>query len=522
MRFHLAARISTGVVLAALAGGTLAAPGALAESPGVSLGLHASAISVDSGLGRVYVTSDHDNLVTSFDEAAPEGSTRTVTVGAEPIGVAVDSVTHRVFVANAASKTISAFDGTVGSPVVATIPLRSIPTGIAVDPVTHTVLVTSQTTDTVYSFDGTLVNPTLSALAVPAGPSSIAIDPGAGAAFVGNVQSNTVSRIDLASGRVTATVATAYYPDNIAIDTSTHIVFVASRNDGSIHSFDGRDPVPTSKKVVSVRGALSLTVDPIDHLVYVADGYTVRYFDGRADAPLLLDGTADPYPVRYLHLVAADPKGGHVYAIRSEPMTSFDTIWKVVPLPATSPAIMPVGVNIYAVGSWVDLYFSGTGNPLPSLSFGGTLPPGLAWSAGTLSGRVTTVGHSTFTLTASNGVGPGVVRSYDFVVTPPPPSLVTSDELPVARVGTYYRFNPVGVSPLGVTCSVTSGRLPAGIVLASAGCALTGKPTTPGPFSFRLTATNEGGSSSVEYMLTVSPVGTSPCLRSEIAGRQAC
>jgi SdrD B-like domain/Putative Ig domain/GEVED domain len=135
----------------------------------------------------------------------------------------------------------------------------------------------------------------------------------------------------------------------------------------------------------------------------------------------------------------------------------------------------------------------------------GTLPAGLSLSsAGVLSGTPSSSAAASFTVTATGANTCAVSQAY--TVTPLCPSLTLSPATPsTPTVGTAYSqtFTTTGVSTT-FTYAVTSGTLPAGLALSSAGV-LSGTPTSNAAATFTVTATGANGcTTSKSY--TVTPV----------------
>ncbi len=133
----------------------------------------------------------------------------------------------------------------------------------------------------------------------------------------------------------------------------------------------------------------------------------------------------------------------------------------------------------------------------------GALPTGLTLSsAGLISGTPTVAGTDTFTVTATDTANDTATQSYTVTVNGPITFITTS--LPNATVDTAYSQQVVttgGVAPL--TFAVTTGSLPAGLSLSSAGL-ISGTPTAAGTSSFTVTAADSTGATNAEpFTLTV-------------------
>ncbi|MCY0879737.1 MAG: putative Ig domain-containing protein [Firmicutes bacterium] len=147
----------------------------------------------------------------------------------------------------------------------------------------------------------------------------------------------------------------------------------------------------------------------------------------------------------------------------------------------------------------------GNGQDTWSIS-SGTLPTGLTLSSsGVLSGIPTVTGTTTFTVEVTDTANQTDAATYTFTVDPAPLAIATT-ALPAATVGSAYD------ETLGVTggngqdsWSVTSGTLPAGLSLSSAGT-ITGTPTTAGTATVTLEVQDTAGqSASATLQLTVNP-----------------
>ena len=85
---------------------------------------------------------------------------------------------------------------------------------------------------------------------------------------------------------------------------------------------------------------------------------------------------------------------------------------------------------------------------------------------------------------------------------------ITTESLPNGTVNEEYSQTLAATGSDTITWSVTSGSLPDGVNLS--GNAISGTPTTAGPSTFTVTATNAYGSASREFTLTISAPTTIP------------
>ena len=88
------------------------------------------------------------------------------------------------------------------------------------------------------------------------------------------------------------------------------------------------------------------------------------------------------------------------------------------------------------------------------------------------------------------------------------PTITTTESLPDGEVGTVYSQTLTATGDPTITWNVTSGTLPAGLTLDTNTGTISGTPTTANTYSFTVTATNDSGSDSKEYTLTIDPKPT--------------
>jgi hypothetical protein len=135
----------------------------------------------------------------------------------------------------------------------------------------------------------------------------------------------------------------------------------------------------------------------------------------------------------------------------------------------------------------------------------GTVPTGMTLSpAGVLSGTPTAAGSYSFTVTTTDTVGATGTQPFTVVINPA--VSITTTSLPSWTVSTAYSQTIAATGGTGgKTFTTTSGTVPTGLTLSSAGV-LSGTPTATGSFSFTVTATDTtGASTSQAYSVTINP-----------------
>ena len=85
---------------------------------------------------------------------------------------------------------------------------------------------------------------------------------------------------------------------------------------------------------------------------------------------------------------------------------------------------------------------------------------------------------------------------------------ITTDSLPNGTEGTSYSQTLTATGTAPITWSVTSGSLPTGLTLNESTGLISGTPTSQGTSNFTVTATNDYGSDSKEFTLTIGQQGT--------------
>jgi len=165
--------------------------------------------------------------------------------------------------------------------------------------------------------------------------------------------------------------------------------------------------------------------------------------------------------------------------------------WTAVPgSSGTAPAFTSATSTNFVKGKAGSFTPTATGTPTPTITESGTLPTGVKFAGGVLSGKPTKTGTFPITFTASNGFGPAVTQSFTLKVVT---IEITTTSLPVATRGTAYSATLTesgGVSPFTWKSNVA---LPKGLTLNRTTGKISGTTSTTatiGTFSIVFTVTD--------------------------------
>ncbi len=172
-----------------------------------------------------------------------------------------------------------------------------------------------------------------------------------------------------------------------------------------------------------------------------------------------------------------------------------------------APAITSAGSDSVTLGTAFNFAVAAIGYPAPAVTATGTMPAGVTFVAGangtaTLSGTPTTAGTSTFIIAATNGTAT-VTQSFTLTVDQAP--TITSAGTYTAKVGTAFSV-PVTTTGYPAPALTETGTLPAGVTFvagANGTAILSGTPITVGSPAFTITATNDTGTVSQSFTLTI-------------------
>ena len=146
-----------------------------------------------------------------------------------------------------------------------------------------------------------------------------------------------------------------------------------------------------------------------------------------------------------------------------------------------------------------------TGTPAPVITESGTLPAGVTFSGGALSGTPTATGTFPITLTATNGIGGPVDQSFTLNVVA---IEITTTSLPAATLNTTYSGQLVEVGGKAPVKWSTNVKLPKGLKLNKTTGAITGKPgkkDATGSFPITFTVTDKSKPTKNTASVTITP-----------------
>jgi hypothetical protein len=129
---------------------------------------------------------------------------------------------------------------------------------------------------------------------------------------------------------------------------------------------------------------------------------------------------------------------------------------------------------------------------------------GLSASGNVISGTPNTVGTASFTIRANNS-GSIADRTFSFTINPALPSFSDSTVNSSARIGIAYSDGVSASETSSYSVVAAPNNLPPGLSLNTSTGAITGTPTTPGTYSFRIRATNVTGSTDTA-VLTITAI----------------
>jgi YVTN family beta-propeller protein len=332
---------------------------------------------------------------------------------------------------------------------------------------------------------------------IPVGvyPSAMAISPDGATLYVGNELGESVSEVDTATNVVTGTIQLTSYITGLAVSPNGQTLYATSINDGTVTVIDVGSGIVTT--TISVGAApYGIVVSPDGSTVYVAlDGANAVAVISTATNTLTQTIQVGTQPAA----VAVSPDGATVYVTNgpdntiSAIDTASSTVTHIIPVGS-----FPDGVAVSPDGTAV--YTSNEDNTVSEISTA-TNTQIATYPAGDVPNRIALSPDGLTAYTANDA--DSTVSIID--LTPPAAAVIAAGTPPTGTVGLAYSFTVSATGNPTPTYTVTTGTLPDGLTLDAASGQITGTPTTAGPATVGITATNGiGAASSKNYSFTIN------------------
>jgi large repetitive protein len=417
--------------------------------------------------------------------------------GTPPVGV----------VGAAYSTTISLNGGT--APVTASLSAGSVPPGLAYDPTTGKITGTPTTTGT-FPFTLQAVDSSVVPFTVTANESITVVNPPAALILSGGPPPEGEVGIHYttsftASGGVTPyawSVSSGSLPAGLSISATTGIISgiptVPGTSSFTVQVEDATNATASELTAITIVSPLSLTGGPQPNGI-VGTAYTTSLEASGGVTPYAWSVISGSLPGG----LSISPTTGAITGIPTAAGTfSFtvrvqDSLGSVATAAASITIIPQLAIASVLPGGQVGVAYgstiTATGGVTPyacSIS-AGTLPAGLSLTGCVVSGTPTAAGSSTITVHVTDSGAPQQNASSNQTILVAPATLIITSTLPNGTVGVVYSSNITatgGTTPYA--CSISSGTLPAGIVLT--GCTVSGTPTVAGSSAVTVTVTDAG------------------------------
>jgi DNA-binding beta-propeller fold protein YncE len=220
------------------------------------------------GRNVVYATATGTNEIVAIDATTHQITARAAT-GTFPDGLAFDPDHNLLLVSSKTDGTISVHDpGTL--PLIRTIKLGGETGNVTYDPITRHGYAATLPPDALIEFDpvtGTIIN----TIKLPGcdGAHGMMINPSERCAYVACENNARLAVIDLTTTTQTATMFVGAGPDVLAIDPTTHRLYIAAES-GDVTLFDIATGPAINVGTQHVNDdAHTIAVDPDTHLVYL-------------------------------------------------------------------------------------------------------------------------------------------------------------------------------------------------------------------------------------------------------------
>ncbi len=453
-------------------------------------------VAIDTSDGYVYNTDWNTSEVSVTDDrTAPPTGVAAISVGIDPYGLAVNSSTNNVYVAESQAGRVAIINGTT---VTGSLSAGTKTDGVAVDPSTNSLFVSNYTAGTIDKFD-TATNTLVSSIDPGSEPAGLAVDPGNQTVWAAAEGARLIQAPE--SFGTYSEIGAGTNPLGVAVDTSTHLAFVTDIGSADVLvAADGTPPTFTSADSASFiydsPGTFTPTATGTPTPAITESGALptgVSFSDG------VLSGTPEEYGIFSITFTAT---GAGVPAVQDFTLT----------VPGTPPTFTSADSTSFTYDSPGSFTPTATGTPTPTITESGTMPTGVSFSDGVLSGTPTENGNFPITFTAT-GFGTPAVQDFTLSVSEPPAfNAIPPTTFPV---NAYFEFDIIAGYGSPAPVVYMSGTLPNGVTAsyANADWSVYGTPTQSGIYPLTFTAINGISPDAVETVpLTVEgpPTITSP------------
>ena len=249
--------------------------------------------------GHGFITNGGDSTVTMFDLQTLAVIKKIHVPQGGQDGIMYDDYSDRVILSNHSrpAGTLVAIDPASGDITGSVVLESSGPEGVASDG-KGKLFVNNEGTSTIQEVDAKAMKVLASwPLAPCEGPTGIAYDRSSNRIFAGCGKTSVV--VDPSSGKIVATIANGDGVDALGFDPGEKLIYIPAGRDSNVTVVreNGPDSYTVVATVATMRGAKTITVDPVNHIAYL---FQPEYGPAPAPAP----GTT-PDPRRRGPVIAA-------------------------------------------------------------------------------------------------------------------------------------------------------------------------------------------------------------------------
>ncbi len=280
----------------------------------ILVGKQPNAIAIDPGIDRVYVVNAGSGNVSVIDGSS-DRVVATIPTDTRPYAIGMDASLHRAYATNTFSNRVTVIDGATNQAQQLAVGSKDF---VETDARRHRAFFISYEDPalTVLDSDKKIHREDLG-LSHPWG---LAVDAQRGIVYVTEIGKDTLVAYHEANGK-TEKVSTGSMPDAVAIDEAANRIYVANYAADSVTVVDGATMKPTATVPVGTHPQ-ALAVDGKRHIVLVANTHSnnVTLIDSSGRVVATLPAGTNPYAVA----VDSDTGNSYVANYGSHPLTKLD------------------------------------------------------------------------------------------------------------------------------------------------------------------------------------------------------